>query len=434
MLNLFQKNLKMEKYKSRIADEILERKLKGKGAVLIEGPKWCGKTTTAEQISKSVLYMADPANEEQNLTLADINPSLLLTADTPRLIDEWQLAPKLWDAIRFEVDHRGEEGQFILTGSAVPVDRNKITHTGTGRFSWLLMRPMTLYESGESTGTVSLKDLFDSPSIINGINNLSLEDIAYLCCRGGWPRSIFLDKDIALDSAFDYYDAIINSDISRVDGVNRNPERVKNLMRSYARNIGSQASIETIKNDMINNNSFALDTDTVFSYINALKKIFVIEESPAWNPNLRSKTAIRTSDTRYFIVPSIATASLGIGPEDLINDLNTFGLVFETLCIRDLRVYAESINGNVYHYRDSSSLECDAVIHLRNGSYGLVEIKLGGDKLIDEGAKNLIKMQNKIDTEKMKKPSFMMVLTASGNYAYKRDDDVYVIPLGCLKN
>ena len=424
----------MEKYKSRIADEILERKLKGKGAVLIEGPKWCGKTTTAEQISKSVLYMADPANGEQNLTLADINPSLLLTGDTPRLIDEWQLAPKLWDAIRFEVDHRGEEGQFILTGSAVPVDSKKRVHTGTGRFSWLLMRPMTLYESGESTGTVSLKDLFDGLSTINGINNLSLEDIAYLCCRGGWPRSIFLDKEIALDSAFDYYDAIINSDISRVDGVNRNPERVKNLMRSYARNIGSQASVETIKNDMINNDSFALDTDTVFSYINALKKIFVIEESPAWNPNLRSKTAIRTSDTRYFIDPSIATASLGIGPEDLINDLNTFGLVFETLCVRDLRVYAESINGNVYHYRDSSSLECDAVIHLRNGSYGLVEIKLGGDKLIDEGAKNLIKMQNKIDTEKMKKPSFMMVLTATGNYAYKRDDDVYVIPVGCLKN
>lgn len=424
----------MEKYKSRIADEILERKLKGKGAVLIEGPKWCGKTTTAEQIAKSVLYMADPANGEQNLTLADINPSLLLTGDTPRLIDEWQLAPKLWDAIRFEVDHRGEEGQFILTGSAVPVDKNKIVHTGTGRFSWLLMRPMTLYESGESTGTVSLKDLFDGPFTINGINNLSLEDIAYLCCRGGWPRSIFLDKDIALDSAFDYYDAIVNSDISRVDGVNRNSLRVNNLMRSYARNIGSQASIETIKNDMANNDSFDLDTDTVFSYINALKKIFVIEESPAWNPNLRSKAAIRTSDTRYFIDPSIATASLGIGPEDLINDLNTFGLVFETLCIRDLRVYAESINGNVYHYRDSSSLECDAVIHLRNGSYGLVEIKLGGDRLIDEGAKNLIKLQNKIDTEKMKKPSFMMVLTATGNYAYKRDDDVYVIPVGCLKN
>lgn len=424
----------MEKYKSRIVDEILERKLKGKGAVLIEGPKWCGKTTTAEQISKSVLYMADPANGEQNLTLADINPSLLLTGDTPRLIDEWQLAPKLWDAIRFEVDHRGEEGQFILTGSAVPVDSKKRVHTGTGRFSWLLMRPMTLYESGESTGTVSLKDLFDGPSNINGINNLSLEDIAYLCCRGGWPRSIFLDKEIALDSAFDYYDAIINSDISRVDGVNRNPERVKNLMRSYARNIGSQASIETIKNDMVNNDSFDLDTDTVFSYINALKKIFVIEESPAWNPNLRSKSAIRTSDTRYFVDPSIATASLGLGPDDLINDLNTFGFVFENLCIRDLIVYAESINGNLYHYRDASSLECDAVIHLRNGSYGLIEIKLGGDKLIEEGALNLIKLKNKLDTSKMKQPSFLMVITATGGYAYRRNDDVYVVPIGCLKN
>lgn len=423
----------MNNYKKRIVDEVLQRKLKGKGAVLIEGPKWCGKTTTAEQISKSVLYMDMPANKEQNLMLADINPSLLLKGNTPRLIDEWQLAPKLWDAIRFEVDHRKDEGQFILTGSSVPANMAQITHTGTGRFSFLLMRPMTLFESLESTGNVSLKDLFDNKEI-NGINKLSFEDIAYVCCRGGWPRSIDMEKDIALDQAIDYYDAVVKTDISRVDGVKRDSTRVRNLMRSYARNIGSQASIETIKNDMINNDSFALDTDTVFSYINALKKIFVIEESPAWNPNLRSKTAIRTSDTRYFIDPSIATASLGIGPEDLINDLNTFGLVFETLCVRDLRVYAESINGSVYHYRDSSSLECDAVIHLRNGSYGLVEIKLGGDKLIDEGAKNLIKMQNKIDTEKMKKPSFMMVLTATGNYAYKRDDDVYVIPVGCLKN
>ena len=392
-----------------------------------------GKTTTAEQISKSVLYMADPANGEQNLTLADINPSLLLTGDTPRLIDERQLAPKLWDAIRFEVDHRGEEGQFILTGSAVPVDSKKRVHTGTGRFSWLLMRPMTLYESGESTGTVSLKDLFDGPSNINGINNLSLEDIAYLCCRGGWPRSIFLDKEIALDSAFNYYDAIINSDISRVDGVNRNPERVKNLMRSYARNIGSQASNETLKSDIINND-FSLDTDTIHSYISALKKIFVIEEVPAWNPNLRSKVAIRSANTRYYIDPSIATAALGIGPNDLINDLNTFGFVFENLCIRDLRIYAESINGDLYHYRDSSSLECDAVIHLRDGSYGLIEIKLGGDKLIEKGAKDLIALANLIDTSKMKKPSFLMVVTATSDYAYKREDGVYVVPIGCLKN
>ena len=423
----------MNDYKKRIVDEMLQRKLKGKGAVLIEGPKWCGKTTTAEQIAKSVLYMANPENKKQNLMLADINPNVLLKGETPRLIDEWQIAPKIWDAVRFEVDHRKDEGQFILTGSAVPTDKSLIVHTGTGRFSFLLMRPMTLYESLESTGTVSLKDLFGQKEI-SGINNLSLEDIAYACCRGGWPRSILMEREIALDQAFDYYDAIVNSDISRVDGISREPTRVKNLMRSYARNVGSQASNETLKNDMINNDSFSLDTDTVFSYINALKKIFVVDEVSAWNPNLRSKTAIRTSDTRYFIDPSIVTASLGLGPDDLINDLSTFGFIFENLCVRDLRVYAESINGDLYHYRDSSSLECDAVIHLRNGSYGLVEIKLGGDRLIEEGVENLLKLKNKLDTSKMKKPSFLMVVTATGDYAYKRSDDVYVVPVGCLKN
>lgn len=423
----------MREYKKRIADDLLERKLKGKGAVLIQGPKWCGKTTTAEQISGSILYMANPADKEQNVSLADLSPNLLLTGATPRLIDEWQIAPKLWDAVRFEVDHRKEEGQFILTGSAVPANMEEVTHTGTGRFAWLTMRPMTLYESGESNGTISLLELFNSTSKLSGINELSLEDIAYLCCRGGWPRSIFMDKDIALEQAYDYYDAVVHSDISRVDNVNRNPERAKNLMRSYARNIGTQASNETLKNDMINNDSFSLDTDTVLSYVNALKKIFVIEESPAWNPNLRSKTAIRTSETRYFVDPSIAVAALGISPNDLINDLNTFRLIFETLCIRDLRVYAESINGSIYHYRDASDLECDAVIHLRNGLYGLIEIKLGGDKLIHEGVENLIKLRNKIDTEKMKKPSFLMVLTAVGKYAYQREDGVYVIPIGCLK-
>ena len=424
----------MKEYKKRIADKLLEKKLKGKGAVLIQGPKWCGKTTTAEQISKSILYMAKPEDKEQNLTLADLNPSLLLKGEIPRLIDEWQIAPKLWDAIRFEVDHRGEEGQFILTGSAVPANMNEVIHTGTGRFAWLTMRPMTLFESGESNGTVSLSQLFDNSLTLSGINELTLEDIAYLCCRGGWPRSIFMEKDIALEQAFDYYEAVVNSDISRVDNITRNPERVKNLMKSYARNIGSQVSNETLKNDMINKDSFSLDTDTVLSYINALKKIFVIEESPAWNPNLRSKTSIRTSDTRYFVDPSIATAALGIGPNDLINDLNTFGLIFETLCIRDLRVYAEAINGNVYHYRDASDLECDAVIHLRNGSYGLIEIKLGGDKLINEGAENLLKMSNKIDVQKMNNPSFLMVLTATGKYAYQREDGVYVVPIGCLKD
>lgn len=424
----------MKEYKKRLADELLLKKLKGMGAVLIQGPKWCGKTTTAEQISGSVLYMAKPEDKEQNLGLADLNPSLLLKGNTPRLIDEWQVAPKLWDAVRFEVDHRGEEGQFILTGSSVPINMDIVSHTGTGRFARLTMRPMSLYESEDSNGSISLLELFNNSKNLSGINDLSLEDIAYLCCRGGWPRSIFMDKDIALEQAYDYYDFIVNSDISRVDNINRNPERAKNLMRSYARNIGSQVSNETLKNDIINNDSFSLDTDTVLSYINALKKIFVIEETPAWNPNLRSKTAIRTSDTRYFIDPSIAVAALGLGPNDLINDLNTFGLIFETLCIRDLRVYAESINGNVYHYRDSSELECDAVIHLRNGSYGLIEIKLGGDKLINEGVENLIKMKKKIDTTKMKNPSFLMVLTATSKYAYQREDGVCVVPISCLKN
>ena len=423
----------MKEYKKRIADELLKKKLKGKGAVLIQGPKWCGKTTTAEQISNSVLYMDNPEDKEQNISLADLQPSLLLTGATPRLIDEWQLAPKRWDAIRFEVDHRGEEGQFILTGSSVPANMDEVTHTGTGRFAWLTMRPMTLYESGESNGSISLLELFNNSTKLNGISELTLKDVAYLCCRGGWPRSIFMDKETALEQAYDYYNAVVNSDISRVDNINRDPERAKNLMRSYARNIGSQVSNETIKDDMINNDLFSLDVDTVLSYINALKKLFVIEESPAWNPNLRSKTAIRTSKTRYFVDPSIAVAALGIGPNDLIHDLNTFGLIFESLCIRDLRVYAESINGSVYHYRDASGLECDAVVHLRSGVYGLIEIKLGGDNLINEGVENLIKMKNKIDTEKMNNPAFLMVLTATGKYAYQREDGVYIVPIGCLK-
>lgn len=424
----------MQDYKNRIVDEILEKKLKGKGAVLIQGPKWCGKTTTAEQISKSILYMAKSDEKEQNLTMAEINPSLLLQGEVPRLIDEWQIAPKLWDAIRYEIDHRNAEGQFILTGSSVPAKMDDVTHSGTGRFALLLMRPMSLYESGESNGQVSLIELFDGSKKIEGINNIDLEKMAFLVCRGGWPRAIFMEEEIALEQAYDYYDAIVNRDISEADGISRNPERVKNLMRSYSRNMGTQASNDTLKSDMIANDSTSLDTDTVLSYVNALKKIFVVEETPAWNPNLRSKTAIRTSDTRYFIDPSIAVASLGIGPKDLINDLNTFGLLFETLCIRDLRVYAESIKGKVYHYRDANNLECDAVIHLRDGSYGLIEIKLGGDSLINEGADTLKKLESRIDITKMKNPSFLLVLTATGKYAYRREDGVYVVPIGCLKN
>lgn len=424
----------MKKYKERITDKLLAKKLQAKGAILIEGPKWCGKTTTAEQVSKSIIYMADPEKKAQNLAMADISPKRLLAGKNPRLIDEWQLAPKLWDAIRFEVDHRDELGQFILTGSSVPPDTDEISHSGTGRFAWLLMRPMSLYESGESSGEISLKYLFTNPDEIYAENKLGLNELAFLTCRGGWPQATELTGDIALEQAFDYYDAVVNSDISRADGVTRNPLRVRSLMRSYARNQGTQASHEVICDDIAANDSSSFNSDTVYSYINALKKIFVIEDMEAWNPNLRSKTAIRTSNTRYFIDPSIAVAALGVGPEDLIADLNTFGLLFETMCIRDLRVFADALGGKVYHYRDKSDLECDAVIHLRNSSYGLIEIKLGGDKLIEEGAKNLKDLRNKIDTTKMKEPCFLMVLTGKGDFAYKRPDGVFVVPIGCLKN
>lgn len=424
----------MREYKTRIADRILKKRLSAKGAVLIEGARWCGKTTTAEQVAKSALYMSDPGSLKENLEMADISPTRLLEGETPRLLDEWQIAPSLWDAVRFEVDHRDELGQFILTGSAIPPSLDLIHHTGTGRFSYLLMRPMSLCESGESTGEVSLEKLFESPNQIKGTNSLDIDKLAFLTCRGGWPRAIDLDEDVALEQAYDYCEAVVRSDISRVDGVSRNPERARRLMRSYARNQGSQAPNTTLRDDMKTNVSEKLDTDTVVSYINALKKIFVIEEMEAWNPNLRSKTAIRTSNTRYFVDPSIAVAALGLGPKDLIQDLNTFGLLFETLCVRDLRVFSDAVNGNVYHYRDKSGLECDAIIHLRDGRYGLIEIKLGGERAIEDGVKTLKSLESKIDTERMKSPSFLMVLIGVGRYAYRRKDGIYVVPIGCLKD
>ena len=420
-------------YKKRIADGLLQRKLAGKGAVLIEGAKWCGKTTTAEQIAKSILYMSETGMVEQNIRLASLNPKLLLRGESPRLIDEWQIAPQLWDSVRFESDH-GPLGQFILTGSSVPADMSKVIHSGTGRIGWIKMRPMSLWESHESTGEVSLAELFTAPNQVSGINKMDIEQVAFLTCRGGWPLAVDMDREIALDQAFDYIEAVEKRDISKVDGVERDPVRVHRLLRSLARNQGSQASFGTIRADLEVNESDSLSEDTISSYIKALKEIFVIEDSEAWNPNLRSKTAIRTSDTRYYTDPSIATAALGIGPQDLVNDLNTFGLVFETLAVRDLRVYAEALNGKVYHFRDKNGLECDAVIHLRDGRYGLVEIKLGGDELVDEGAESLLRLARRIDTERMKAPSFMMVLVGVGTYAYRREDEVYVVPVGCLKD
>lgn len=424
----------MQNYRKRIADEILKRKLEGKGAVLIEGPKWCGKTTTAEQIAASVLYMDDPEMQAQNLTMSELNPKRLLRGATPRLIDEWQLAPKLWDAIRFEVDHRSELGQFILTGSAVPADTKEITHSGTGRFTWLTMRPMSLYESGDSTGDVSLRALFESTDAADGDASLTIDRLAFLTCRGGWPQAVDLREEIALDQAVDYYDAVIHSDINRVDQIQKNPERVKRLMRSYARNQGSQVPNTVIAQDISPNGESQTDPETVALYLNALRKIFVVEDMPAWNPNLRSKAAIRSTDTRYYVDPSIAAAALGIGPNDLLNDLNTLGFLFETLCVRDLRVFADALNGTVYHYRDKNGLECDAVVHLRNGSYGLIEIELGGDRLIEQGAASLKNLAAKIDTTKMKAPSFLMVLTGTGRYAYCRPDGVCVVPIGALRD
>ena len=423
----------MKEYRKRIADDILARKLEGKGAVLIEGPKWCGKTTTAEQIAASILYMDDPEKKEQNISMSELNPKRLLKGETPRLIDEWQLAPKLWDAIRFEVDHRRELGQFLLTESAVPVDTKEITHSGTGRFTWLTMRPMSLYESGDSTGDVSLRDLFAN-NTVDGESDMTIDRLAFLACRGGWPQAIDMRDDIALDQARDYYDAVVRSDINRADNIQKNAEKVRRLMRSYARNQGSQVPNTVLARDVSANDEESMSQETVAAYLNALRKIFVVEDMPAWNPNLRSRTAIRSSDTRYYVDPSIAAAALGIGPNDLINDLNTFGFIFETLCIRDLRVFADALDGQVYHYRDKDGQECDAVIHLRNGQYGLIEIKLGGDKLIEEGAQSLKKMESKIDTDKMKAPSFLMVLTGVGGYAYRRKDGVCVVPIGCLRH
>lgn len=425
----------MSAYRPRIADQMLAARLRRKGAVLVEGPKWCGKTTTAEQQAASILYMADPMRKQQNLQAAKMNVQQLLTGGTPRLIDEWQIAPSLWDSVRFEVDHRGGWGHFILTGSSVPPSANEIFHSGTGRFTKLKMRTMTLFESGDSTGTVSLSDLFDAEKKpISGSSKIDINRLAYLICRGGWPGALDLNETDALAQAFDYYDVVCDSDISRVDDVQRDPQRVRLLLRSYARHQGTMATIGTILEDLKANESSSLSDNTVYDYIKALKKIFVIEDMPAWNPNIRSKTAIRTSDNHYFIDPSIATAALGASPDDLLNDLETMGLMFETLAVRDLRVYADAIDGQVFHYRDKKGLECDAVVHLRNGSYGLVEIKLGGDNLIDDGAKSLVKLAADIDTSRMKSPSFMMVLTGIGDFPYQRDDGVLVVPIGCLKD
>ena len=422
------------KYRRRVVDEFLQKKLKIMGAVLIEGPKWCGKTTTGLYASKSVLHLDDPAQKSLILDLADLDPAMLLKGKTPRLLDEWQLTPKLWDSVRHEVDRRQQKGQFILTGSSVPIDFSKISHSGIGRISSLTMRPMSLFESGESTGDISISSLFENQLDISGASTLDLESIAFLLCRGGWPGAIDLDDSSSMLIASEYCYALQKSDLSRVDGVKKDPQRVERVLRSYARHQGSQATKGKILQDIKDNDFQDISVDTIHSYLEALRKVFVIEDMPAWNPKLRSKAAIRSSDTRYFVDPSIAVGALGIGPQDLFNDLNTFGFLFEAMCIRDLRVYAQAVDGDVYHFRDSNDLECDAVIHTRKGLYGLVEVKLGGERLIEEGAQNLKKLRETIDTTKMPEPVFLMVLTATGSFAYRRKDGVLVVPLGSLRD
>jgi hypothetical protein len=417
-------------YLPRLCDHELQQALQSSGAVLVEGAKWCGKTSTASRAAKSTLYMQDPDHTASYLAMADVKPSLLLKGPPPRLLDEWQMAPVLWDAVRFEVDRRTETGQFILTGSAVPSD-NVTAHTGTGRISRLLMRPMSLYESQESNGAISLSGLFNGQSDMESLSNLTIEQIAFALCRGGWPASVRLKGQAALRTATAYVEAIINHDVSRVDGVEKNPERVRLLLRSLSRNISTMATIKTIMDDM---EAFdvSLSDKTISFYLNALRRIFVVEDLPAWSPSLRSKTAIRTSVKRQFVDPSIAVAAMRTNPEGLLRDFNTFGFLFESLCARDIRIYAQACDGDVFHYLDKNGLESDLIVRLRDGRWAAIEVKLGS-KQEEIAAENLLRLKSKIDAEKMGEPSFLMVLTG-GQYAYRRKDGVLVVPIGCLKD
>lgn len=426
----------MKKYLPRIADDLMTEKLSYIGAVIVEGPKWCGKTTMCEQHAQSVVYLSEPDRLPEYLRLAGTKISELLKGARPRLFDEWQEIPELWDAIRFDVDHHEGEGHFILTGSAVvqPSSRNRIRHSGTGRFSRLKMRPMTLWESKESSGTVSIESLMRGESVeVTSSHALGLDGMAEIICRGGWPAAILKSGRAALNISRDYFGGVVESDMSKADGVVRDPSRVRRLLRSYARLQGTQSSIAAIRKDIFANDVMSLDEDTIYSYLKALEQIFVIEDVQAWTPSLRAKDAVRSSDTRYFIDPSIATSALGIGPGELMKDLRTFGFLFETLCMRDLRTYMESFRGSVSHYRDKTGLECDAVLTGENGAYAVVEIKLGGDRLIDEGAESLNRFLRLVNSRHAKPPVFRMVLTAVGEFAYTREDGVVVCPLSALR-
>ena len=424
-----------EKYLHRISETILEQKLDSSGAVLIEGPKWCGKTSTGAYFAHSILYVQDPDKRQMYKQMADTQPSLLLQGDTPRLLDEWQTIPVLWDAVRFAVDRRQDVNQFILTGSATPLpdsERSEIEHSGIGRIARIRMHTMSLWESGDSGGEVSLKSLFDhtQPDLM-AESKQTIEDLAFLLCRGGWPATVRMNKRSATEMAYNYVEEIIQQDIHRVDNTEKNPDRVRNVMRSYARNIATMTTASTIMKE-VSTNDMTITDKTLSNYLTALRRMFVVEEVKAWMPSLRSKTAIRTSNKRHFTDPSIATAVLELTPKSLLQDFNLFGYLFESMCVRDLRVYCQSIRGDIFHYHDYNNLEADIILRLRDGRWAAIEVKTG-QKEIELAAQHLIKLTQVIDTSKVGEPAFLMVLTG-GQYAFRRKDGVWVVPLACLRD
>ena len=419
-----------KEYLPRLIEEKIQDQMEATGCIVIEGPKWCGKSTTAKRFAKTVVELQMPKTFERYKVFATTSEGRLLEGEKPLMFDEWQKIPELWDYIRHDLDNNGGRGKFLLTGSAKPIeDPNR--HSGAGRMAKIIMRPMSLWESGESSGQISLKDIFAGNHKISGDSKINFEQIAYVICRGGWPEVIGDSEKVALRVASNYYQLLTDDDITDVDKIKRDPERARRILRSYARNISSLASNKTIKLDIARNDS-VMDEKTLASYMNALRKLFVIEDVLPWTPFLRSKTTIRAANKRQFVDPSLAAVALGATPNDLLNDMNTFGLLFESLCVRDLRIYADKLNGTVYHYHDTNGLEADAIVHLNNGDWGAVEIKLGGNH-INDAAANLLKLKNRIDEVRMKAPKFLMVLTGL-NYGYCRPDGVLVVPIGCLKD
>lgn len=419
-------------YYKRLIEKDIELKLRASGAVVVAGPKFCGKTTTCMLYQKSFVKL----NTKQTITMARMNPKWALEGEKPRLIDEWQKAPDLWNQIKDDLDFDYQFGKFILTGSSTPADKTEVHHSGAGRIAPVKMRPMSLWESQESKGTVSLIELFDEKSDYPWDLNseISLEDIAFLICRGGWPISVRAPKDIAVEITKNYYNGLfVFEDCENERFRNKKPEVLKMILKSYARHISTEAAISTIIADVRQSNERTMDPKTFDDYMEALKDLYVIEDLPAWNPNIRSKTIIRSTPTRHFIDTSIACRALGVSPNDLMNDLESFGLFFEDFAVRDLSIYANAIGGTVTHYRDNTGLECDAVVHLEDGRWGAIEIKLGGDELIEHGAQSLKNLRDKITSiSEERAPSFLMVLTAVGS-AYRREDGVYIAPINLLK-